>query len=235
MNEELERRLNAEFAAYLSEMRCLPADEVVARAREIVCVESVYGFLKSRQLPENQLRYLEQLRYPLSTAGDYYADCEFDDFERIRDLLYDAAEHDVFHDAEKLYVTEGRFFRKPINIETLKEDSSLLKLHPFVVEKVVELTPRQFEYFSNHLFSDDASFLQRNIDLMRFEDGCYHCLLVTTQDRGEGILVDAEGFDYARYASYVPDCKRLDVKKAPVERYEDTPHVKSSKSKSHER
>lgn len=146
-----------------------------------------------------------------------------------------AAECDMFSDAEKIYVTEGKFFRTPINIETMKEDSSLLKLHPFAVEKVIELTPRQFEYFGNHLFSDDALFLQRNINLMRFEQDCYHCLLVTTHERGEGILVDAAGSGYARYASYVPDCKRLDVEKAPVERYDDIPHTKANKAKSHER
>lgn len=146
-----------------------------------------------------------------------------------------AAERDMFSDAEKIYVTEGKFFLKPISIETLKEDSSLLKLHPFAVEKVIELTPRQFEYFGNHLFSDDALFLQRNINLMRFEQDCYHCLLVTTHERGEGILVDAEGFNYARYASYVPDCKRLELKDIPLEKYDDIPKTKSQKHKSHER
>ena len=235
MNEKFEKRLDAEFAAYLSEVRSLPAYEVAAKAKEIVCVENIYCFLKSRQVPEKQLRYLEQLKYPLSAAGDYYADCEYDDADRIKDVLYYAVEHDVFSDAEKIYVMESKFFRTPITIESLKENTSLLKPHPFAVENVIELTPRQFEYFSNHLLSEDALFLQRNINLMRFEQDCYHCLLVTTHERGEGILVDAEGFNYARCASYIPDCKRLELKDIPLEKYDDVPKTKSQKHRSHER
>lgn len=236
MNEEFKNRVNDEYNAYMSKIQnAFPMQDIIAKAKEILCVESMYHYLMYEELPDEQIMYLSQLKYPLATAGDYYADCVYDDTDRIKNLLCDAVEHEVFNDTEKDYVTEGKFFRKPVSIETLKEDTNLLKPHPFTVEKVVELTPRQFEYFSNHLLSDDALFLQRNIDLMRFEEGCYHCLLVTTPDRSEGILVDAEGFDYARYASYVPDCKRLKTKKVPVERYEDIPPVRSNKPKSHER
>ena len=88
---------------------------------------------------------------------------------------------------------------------------------------------------STHLLSGEALFLQRNIDFMRFEDGYYHCLLVTSSDRNEGILVDAEGYDYARYAAYIPDCKRLELKKVPIEKYEDIPKAKTQKPKPYER
>lgn len=38
----------------------------------------------------------------------------------------------------------------------------------------------------------------------------YHCLLVTGEGRRDGVLVEAEGYDYARYASYVPDAAALE-------------------------
>ena len=42
-------------------------------------------------------------------------------------------------------------------------------------------------------------------------DMSYHCLLVTTPKYGDGILIEAEGYAYARYAAYVPDCGRLEL------------------------
>ena len=41
------------------------------------------------------------------------------------------------------------------------------------------------------------------------EGGVYHCLLVTGENHRDGGLVEAEGFGYARYDSYVPDAATL--------------------------
>lgn len=50
-----------------------------------------------------------------------------------------------------------------------------------------------------------------NKDLMcQDKEGVYHCLLVTGEGRRDGVLVEAEGYDYARYASYVPDAAALE-------------------------
>ena len=50
-----------------------------------------------------------------------------------------------------------------------------------------------------------------NKDLMcQDKEGVYHCLLVTGEGRKDGVLVEAEGYDYARYASYVPDAAALE-------------------------
>ena len=40
-------------------------------------------------------------------------------------------------------------------------------------------------------------------------DGAYHCILVMGQGHRDGILVESEGFAYARYAAYVPDARAL--------------------------
>lgn len=42
------------------------------------------------------------------------------------------------------------------------------------------------------------------------QEGIYHCLLVTGEGRRDGVLVESEGYRYARYASYVPDAAALE-------------------------
>lgn len=37
----------------------------------------------------------------------------------------------------------------------------------------------------------------------------YHCLLVTGEGHRDGVLVEAEGYSYARYAAYVPEISAL--------------------------
>ena len=101
-----------------------------------------------------------------------------------------------------------------------------MKAHAFQVEKVVELTERQFAYFSSNL-GEAMLFIELDKNCMYEQDGCTHCLLVTTPTRGEGILVDAEGYDHARYAAYIPDCSRLALDGVPTDRYSDVPQIKA--------
>ena len=44
---------------------------------------------------------------------------------------------------------------------------------------------------------------------------CWHCLLVKGENSKDGILVDMEGYHYARYAAFVPDCGRLRLQDVP--------------------
>ena len=44
------------------------------------------------------------------------------------------------------------------------------------------------------------------------ETGGFCCLLVTSRNRKDGILVDGEGYHYARYAAYVPNKQTLDLR-----------------------
>ena len=38
-----------------------------------------------------------------------------------------------------------------------------------------------------------------------------HCILVTTSEYREGILVEAEGYAYPRSAAFVPDCRKIEL------------------------
>ena len=71
-----------------------------------------------------------------------------------------------------------------------------------------ELTERQYQYFSQHLL-EDTLFLIRDRDLMGWDQEGVRCVLVTSPERMDGILVNAEGYDYARYTAYIPMARQL--------------------------
>ena len=78
------------------------------------------------------------------------------------------------------------------------------------VEKKVCLPAEAFEKFLRDPLQDVPCVVE-NKDLMcQDKEGVYHCLLVTGEGRRDGVLVEAEGYDYARYASYVPDAAALE-------------------------
>ena len=74
------------------------------------------------------------------------------------------------------------------------------------IEKVIHLSDSDFARFQQTLL-DNYDFLHENADLMRVEDGVTHCLLVVGESFEDGILVNSEGSDYARYAAYFPNAK----------------------------
>ena len=74
------------------------------------------------------------------------------------------------------------------------------------IEKVIHLSDSDFARFQQTLL-DNYDFLHENADLMRVENGVTHCLLVVGETFEDGILVNSEGSDYARYAAYFPNAK----------------------------
>ena len=74
------------------------------------------------------------------------------------------------------------------------------------IEKVIHLSDSEFAQFQQTLLAD-YDFLHENADLMRVENGVTHCLLVVGETFEDGILVNSEGSDYARYSAYFPNAK----------------------------
>lgn len=74
-----------------------------------------------------------------------------------------------------------------------------------VIEKVITLDIVVFDYFKKHLLSD-FDFIRDNEEVMYKEnDGTAHCLLVIGEGNEDGILVESEGYAYARYSAYLPN------------------------------
>lgn len=73
----------------------------------------------------------------------------------------------------------------------------------FVVEGVVTLSEQDFDRFKNNLL-DDANFIKENKEMMYVDnEGVWHVIMVTSDYADHAILVNSEGYDYARYSAYV--------------------------------
>jgi len=112
----------------------------------------------------------------------------------------------------------GCFFYKASHAQELMEDTTAQPIRVEVV-KVIQLTAQQFHHFSANLLRD-MPFIAANKGLTGHDKGVTRCLLVTTRRNRDGILVDCQGFDYARYSAYVPDKRGLDLRDVPVDHYD---------------
>lgn len=121
------------------------------------------------------------------------------------------------------FQTSAIFYHKPRGVEDITDidyvqDNDRRK-DSFVVEKIVVLPENQYIQYQCGGFLCDSIFLFDNLDKMWFDSAArvWHCLLVTGESRSDGILVESEGYSYARYAAYVRDCARLRLREVPVQ------------------
>ena len=77
-----------------------------------------------------------------------------------------------------------------------------------VIENAVPVSHMKFLSIANTPLNDE-SIIAENRENMYFDssDNMYHCLLIYDRDYGDGIVVNSEGSNYARYAQYVPQAK----------------------------
>lgn len=93
--------------------------------------------------------------------------------------------------------TSARLMRKEAN----------LHIDRCKIEAVTELDREQFFTFRNHMVSD-YDFIHEHLDYMyQDRDGISHCLLVLGEGEEDGILVESEGSDYARYSALLPNAR----------------------------
>lgn len=83
------------------------------------------------------------------------------------------------------------------------------------IEKVVELSYEDFCRLKIAPLEDQA-FIAENKDCMFSRDGIAHCLLALSQESRDGVLIESEGYDYPRYAAYIPGMR--DIVNAELER-----------------
>ena len=95
-----------------------------------------------------------------------------------------------------------------INTSLLRKEPAL-EVVPCVVEKAVGISHAEFENLRKNTLKDN-DLIARNKGKMWFgTDDRYHCLLVYDKEQGDGLLVESEGYDYARYAQYIPQAKLI--------------------------
>lgn len=87
--------------------------------------------------------------------------------------------------------------RKATHTELIPQDE-------FVIEKIVVVDNNTFECFINDPLSD-YDFIIENIKYMYCDSSeVFHCIFVTTDEHDFGILIESEGYHYARYTAYIP-------------------------------
>ena len=89
-----------------------------------------------------------------------------------------------------------RFIRKPERQDLIPQDE-------FIIEKEIVLDKKDFDKFLNHPL-DDYDFIKENVELMYCDkENVYHCIFVTSNEDDFGILIESEGYHYARYAAFI--------------------------------
>lgn len=86
------------------------------------------------------------------------------------------------------------------------------------IEKVVELSHEDFCRLKITPLANQSFFAEQK-DCMFSRDGVIHCLLALGQGSNDGVLIDAEKYDYARLAAYIPGMR--DIVNAQMERAAD--------------
>lgn len=93
--------------------------------------------------------------------------------------------------------TKG-FFERKINE---------FKLNDCVIEGIELMDEKEFKEFSKTLLEDKDFIKDREDEMYIDTRGVVHGLLALDMDSGDGILIDSQGFNYARYTAYLPNIK----------------------------
>ncbi len=86
------------------------------------------------------------------------------------------------------------------------------------IERVVDLSYEDF-YRLKIAPLEDQLFIAENKECMFSRDGVMHCLLALSKESRDGVLIESEGYNYPRYAAYIPGMR--DIVNAELERAAD--------------
>jgi hypothetical protein len=76
-----------------------------------------------------------------------------------------------------------------------------------VIENIIRLDSAEFKYFCNNLLEYRDFIRDNKPETSRDSNGNTRCLLVLDRDGDDGVLINPEGYDYARYTSFMPGAK----------------------------
>ncbi len=94
------------------------------------------------------------------------------------------------------------------------------------IERVVEIPKVDF-FALTQCPLGKHSVIQENKDAMGHDENGFHCLLILGEGRRDGLLVDAEGYDYCRYAAYIPEARAIVEATPELSIMRDTPENKA--------
>jgi len=85
-------------------------------------------------------------------------------------------------------------------------DSWKMKDVDIIVEKAIEVDSREFDCLSNNFFKYRI-LIHDNLKHMWSDNEGWHAIAVTCKERDYTILIESEGYDYARYVAIITDEK----------------------------
>lgn len=98
--------------------------------------------------------------------------------------------------------------------------SSGFRPQKYAVEKVIEVSDEEFRHFVEAPTLRNY-YLPQYKELMGYYDDSYHGVLFVNEENGDGLLVNSEGADYARYSQYVPNAKDIIQRHEQSEAFDD--------------
>lgn len=234
-------RLNLEYREYMLQLSRMSPQEIFEKAGEIFAMKQTHDYLRSTEIPDVELEYAMTALHPMGSVASQH-----EAFQSVlwQDNPVGLTVHDIY--ANQLFSdgdTDLYMGRVPIcfhrKVSSVSEIMSLPRNrddHPFQIEKVIELSAKDFTEYSNMLLTATPAFIQDNQDLMYVDNNeVWHCLLVHDKVSHRGILVEADGYDYARYSAYVGNTRELDLADIPVEDHTRKHRGKQDKPRQPER
>ena len=112
---------------------------------------------------------------------------------------------------KKLFADRFMEFSDKLVLNTsLERKPTELAVKGCIIEKAIPVNHRRFEDITRAPLRDEP-LIAENKDIMYFDrkGNKYHCILIYDIDYGDGIVIEAEGNDYAQYAQYVPQAKTI--------------------------
>ena len=220
-NEYL-KRLDAEYQAFKATIGTYSADEIMDNASQIYNVGRVSDYLRLCDVPDDDLAYIMRAMYPLHEVAAVCEDLEASATGEhyVVDAVKQIVEQRLFDDPATLKYT-GRipicFHRKIGSLNEIMQLPRNREDDQFVVEKIVELSSKDFDRFARDLLAPMPFLPFSDGRFQMVQDGAWHCLLVHDAENNRGMLVDSSGYNYARYAAFVQDTRELDFQNIPVE------------------
>ena len=97
----------------------------------------------------------------------------------------------------------------------------------YKIERIIEVTKTEYQRLSNDFFLP-RPYIADHLDNMWFDDKeeYWHYIMVKTPSTKEALLVESEGFGYARYTALVQDQTQLNLDGIPIEKYQEKRHSK---------
>lgn len=91
----------------------------------------------------------------------------------------------------------------PYNLSVLSKEN--IEFEKAFINQVVELSDQDFDYFSKNLLDDYPFIHQLQENMKDPYAGNRQTIAIVNESNNDGILVDSQGYRYARYAAYVDE------------------------------